>query len=172
MSVFQKCKMEHITPPRPRYSKEAPASGVAAERPYFDEQTLEGLRTGSIERAATLFVPRCAGGDVYENNCAHYLSNAFLLAGADDLKVPHSCIAARCGTSEERPIRARNMHCWFQQKAVRASRKLVKNDGFWAVFQLKEDEYWGGHVAIIDSDKWEYFGTGWYEEWEQYWYKW
>ena len=164
-------QMENIAPPEPRYSLDAPASGLTVELPYWDKQILE-LRAGSIEKAASMYVNSCAGGDAYENNCAHYLSNAFILSGAEGLGNAHTCIEARCGTAKKRPIRARNMRCWFQEKAAKNSREIVKNDGFWAVFQLKEEEYWGGHVAIIDSDRWNFFGTGWYEDWDQYWYKW
>ncbi len=164
--------MENYRPPEPRFSRASPKNALSDGSPLVDRGLIEGLAAGSIAKAAALYVDSCSGGDEYENNCAHFLSNAFILAGASDISSSHSCIEARCGTDEKRPIRARNMHCWFKEKATKTSTTIVKNDGFWAVFQLKESEYWGGHVAIIDSDNWKFYGTGWYEDWDQNWYKW
>jgi hypothetical protein len=136
-----------------------------------DDQAL--LSPGqTIEGAAKSFTEECAGGDRFANNCAHFLSNAFLLAGFNELKPAggHPCIKARCIRGFRRPIRARNMWCWFDSKAVRKGRDVRRNTGFWAVFQV--NSYWGGHVVIIDSDKWKYYGTGWYGDWSQYSYQW
>lgn len=164
--------MERIAPPAPTYSKDAPTQATEADRTAL-RQSLQTLRTGkTIAEAASLYSGYCKGGDVYQNNCAHFLSDAFILAGADDLASSHSCIEARCDTSSKRPIRARNMKCWFESRAVKTSDSIVKEAGYWAVFQLDENAYWGGHVAIIDSDSWKFFGTGWYENWKQYWYQW
>jgi len=41
-----------------------------------------------------------------------------------------------------------------------------------AVFQLDESVYWGGHVLIIDTDTGKYYGTASYPKWKQYCYKW
>jgi hypothetical protein len=64
------------------------------------------------------------------------------------------------------------MWCWFKTKASETGGEVARNTGLWAVFQLKENVYWGGHVAIIDSNTWKYYGTGWYSQWDQYAYKW
>src|SRR5262249_43882614 len=105
------------------------------------------------------------------NNCAHFLSDALMRAGFSDLEPPAECINARCGKSA-RPIRARDMWCWFKSRATKTSRTPTRNTGTWAVFQLDEQEYWGGHVVLLDSDAWKYYGTGWYSKWEQYLYQW
>jgi len=112
----------------------------------------------------------CEGGDRYDNNCAHFLSDAFIRAGFTELLPPNSHINARCPS--KRPIRARDMWNWFQWKATRTSRTIEKNTGWWAVFQLNEKAYWGGHVAVLDSGTGTYYGTGWYPNWDQYLYQW
>ncbi|ACA15974.1 hypothetical protein M446_1468 [Methylobacterium sp. 4-46] len=128
----------------------------------------------TLEGAAKMFSEKCSGGDEYTNNCAHFLSNAFIKAGFTELRDirTNKCIKARCGTSASRPIRARNMWCWFQAKARRHERMVEPNTGFWAVFQHIEGGYWGGHVVIIDTNRWKYYGTGWYSEWDQYAFQW
>ncbi|MEV0703819.1 hypothetical protein AB0I53_38710 [Saccharopolyspora sp. NPDC050389] len=115
----------------------------------------------------------CAGGDntAYANNCAHFLSNAFIRAGYAELSVANPHIHARC-TPGRRPLRARNMWSWLQEKAVRTSTTLQPNTGWWAVFQLKESAYWGGHVVLLDSDTWAYYGTSWHDDWGQHLYQW
>lgn len=164
--------MENLTPPKPVYTERSPKPALLEPGPLIDGDSLEAMRVGSIEKAASLYVDGCEGDDRYDNNCAHFLSNAFLLAGANDLSSDHDCVEARCGTIKKRPIRARDMKCWFASKAKETSRTIVENKGYWAVFQLKESEYWGGHVAIIVSDRWKFYGTGWYDDWDQFWYKW
>lgn len=112
----------------------------------------------------------CVCGSAYQNNCAHFLSDAFIRAGFTNLNPPNAHIKARCGS--KRPIRAREMREWFRSQAVRTSRQLEEGTGWWAVFQLNERRYWGGHVAVFDSDSWTYYGTGWFQDWDQYLYQW
>jgi len=44
--------------------------------------------------------------------------------------------------------------------------------GMWAVFELDESIYWGGHVVIVDTDAWTWHGTGIHWDWPQHAYKW
>jgi hypothetical protein len=158
--------MEDLAPPPPSSSPDAPQPAVVsiiAPKP---------LRVPNLESVATFWMNSCAGGDSYDNNCAHFLSDAFLRAGYSELLPSAACVSARCATAAKRPIRAREMWCWFQQKKTSESRKLQKGTGWWAVFQLNEKVYWGGHVVLFDSDQWTYYGTGWYPDWDQYLYKW
>lgn len=157
----------------------APTPGPGDLRPARPEdykrltaETAEA--TKSIAGAAMLFHSSCAGGDnqTYKNNCAHFLSDAFFRAGYEELASPNTCITARCGTEAARPIRARDMWCWFQKMATRRQIGMPKNEGFWAVFQLDEQQYWGGHVLIVDTNTGTYFGTGCYPDWDQYAYQW
>jgi hypothetical protein len=81
------------------------------------------------------------------------------------LMAPADCINARCGTAAKRPIRARDMWCWFKQMATEKRSSRPKKEGFWAIFQLDESAYWGGHVIIFDSDKNVFYGTADYPNW-------
>jgi hypothetical protein len=113
----------------------------------------------------------CAGGDSFINNSAHFLSNAFIGAGYTELLT----YGARCPA--HRPLRAREMHEWFKTKSStepsgESSTQLQRGTGWWAVFQLDEQVYWCGHVALLDSDNWVYYGTAWYGSWSQYLYRW
>jgi hypothetical protein len=162
--------MENIAPPAP------PAPGPGDPKPasaQSQKALIESLSlVKSIAGAAAAFNNKCASGDTFENNCAHYLSDAFIRAGYAQLNPPSACVQARCSTPSKRPIRARDMWCWFQSMATKNQSTLPSNDGFWAVFQLKESEYWGGHVVIINTDTGEYYGTGNYPQWDQHCYKW
>ena len=157
--------MESLSPPAPRLLPGAPQAGTAA-----DQRSLSAGTT--IEGAAKLFASSCEGNDSFDNNCAHFLSDAFIRTGFSELRNANGCINARCGTTAKRPIRARDMWCWFKSKANESGTTVKPNTGIWAVFQLNESEYWGGHVVIIDSQTWKYYGTGWYGDWDQYSYKW
>jgi len=64
------------------------------------------------------------------------------------------------------------MRDWFVEKALRTSTTLEKGTGWWAVFQLNAAVYWGGHVVLLDSDTWRFYGTGWRGDWNQYLYQW
>ena len=115
------------------------------------------------------------GGDHYANNCALYLSDAFFQAGFAELAAGQPAdhfITARCGSSAKRPIRARDIWQWFQSKAMQTNRTINRNTGIWAVFQLDEQVYWGGHVLIIDTDAWAGYGTGNHPDWSQYALRW
>lgn len=163
-------EMEHIAPPPP---PELGPDDPKPASPAHQKALLENLLLAkSIAGAAAVFNDKCASGDSFENNCAHYLSDAFIRAGYTELKPPSACIQARCGTASQRPIRARDMWCWFQNMATETQNTLPSNDGYWAVFQLNEAKYWGGHVVIIDTDTGTFYGTGNYPQWDQHCYKW
>lgn len=144
-----------------------PAKGSAADQAKLKEgNTLEG--------AAKLYAGSCAGGDTEANNCAHFLSDALIRCGYSELELASKppCVNARCAKSAKRPIRAKDMNCWFKSKATKTGKAVQKNTGFWAVFQLDENEYVGGHVVIVDSDNWKFYGTGWHGAWDQTSYQW
>ncbi|MGY1690617.1 hypothetical protein [Geodermatophilus sp. SYSU D01105] len=158
--------MEHIVPPPSAEFRRAPGLGNDLT------DTVELAAAPTLESVGARWTDSCAGGDRYANNCAHFLSDAFIRAGFAELAAPNPHIHARCGTSARRPIRARNLWSWFQSKATRTSRTLQRNTGWWAAFQLDERVYWGGHVAVWDSDADQPYGTGWYPHWNQYLYQW
>ncbi len=185
-------------PPEPVYMSGMPDKALSADQDALRrEVTPRGMfdvrrRRPSIARAAAMFDEKCAGGGAYGNNCAHFLSNAFILAGYTDLLRGQPYIAARCGNpdchppgAKGRPIRAKNMHEWFKVKGGPNKRlfpknssaefkRAMRNTGFWAVFEHDADAYWGGHVCIVDTNTWKVYGTGrhGYWDWAQYCYRW
>jgi hypothetical protein len=158
--------MEFVVPPP---SGEVPG---AAELRDDSRGTVELAVAGTLASVGAHWTDSCWGGDRYPNNCAHFLSDAFILAGFSELAAPNPHVHARCGTTAKRPIRARDLWSWFRSKATRSSRTLQWNTGWWAVFQVDETVYWGGHVAVWDSDTGAVYGTGWYPGWNQYLYQW
>lgn len=155
----------------------APAPGAPDEATPSHRRALLDLAqpSSTITGAAAAYRGSCVGGDRYANNCAHFLSDAFIRAGFTELAAGGSAsgfVHARCDTSAKRVIRARDMWAWFQSKATETATTLQKNTGLWAVFQLDEAQYWGGHVVIIDTDTWTWHGTASYPQWGQHAYKW
>jgi hypothetical protein len=140
---------------------------LATEGTIADQQLLTAGRT--LEGAAKAFTRSCECGHEYQNNCAHYLSNAFISVGFSQVGAPLECINARCPS--RRPIRAREFWCWLKATSAHHTTDLQPNTGFWVGFQLNESAYWGGHVAIIDTHTNKFYGTGWYPDWDQHFYK-
>ena len=154
--------------------------------PTLGEKTDQNALTAgvTIQGAAKVFTKSCEGGGSQSNNCAHYLSNAFIKAGFTDFDGDHDCVEARCSFAEQgyqkcsftagkpyRVTRAKDLRCWFKEKATSTATTVSKNTGFWAAYQ-EQASNGQGHVAIIDTNKWLYYGTGWYSAWSQEYYKW
>jgi hypothetical protein len=161
--------MEFVAPPQAVPTPDGPNPAPEVRRiPRLRHLLRRSLPTLSFVPAC--YMGSCEGGDQYANNCAHYLSDAFIRAGYTELQVSSM---ARCSTSAHRPIRAREMRSWFASKArVTLSVLPQQGSGTWAVFQLDESAYWGGHVVVLDANTWQYFGTGWYGNWAQECYQW
>ncbi|MFG2293761.1 hypothetical protein [Streptomyces sp. NPDC048603] len=159
--------MEYMAPPPAIELPSAPRYAGAGMAPAQAQVLAPPLST-----VGSFWTNRCVAGDAFVNNCAHFLSDAFIRAGYTELSDPNTHIKARCYTYARRPIRARNMWSWFKSKAVRTSHTPTRNTGWWAVFQLDESAYWGGHVVLFDSDTWTHYGTGWHGTWHQYMYQW
>jgi hypothetical protein len=160
---------EEIPPaPLPELSDEITLceTGLTTE-PSIEE--IEGYTSGdvgvlSMSRVRDKYYHGCTCRKSYANNCAHYLSNAFILAGYREL-LSSNLITHRC--SHGRPTRAQDMLKWFKAKKVGFYGSRVKrNTGIWAVYQEKPG--WR-HVVLIDSDRWKHSGTGDYHNWPVQW---
>lgn len=138
------------------------------------------LAADSLAAVAKFWSNSCVRGESEKNNCAHFLSDAFIRAGYTDLTKsggsPH--ITEWCDWDDTpkqsiaRTIRAKEMWKWFESKAKRSLRTKPVKDGFWAVFQW-DKTYSGGHVLLYDSNKNVVYGTGVYWNWsDQYFYQW
>lgn len=134
----------------------------------------------SLEGTCKAFERKCAGGGEFINNCAHFLSNAFIEAGYSELTKKQECVNARCDEDKtcnlgsylnHRIIKAKDLRCWFSSKAKKTADSVKKNSGFWAVYQQRSSDS-QGHVAIIDTKSWRYYGTGWFSSWTQEFYQW
>lgn len=159
--------MEDVAPPPMIFDPNAPS--LVSSKPGTD--SLKEALVTTLAGAMSAYNGTCTGGDSFDNNCAHFLSDAFIRSGFSELHNNNTHINARCSPAR-RPIRARDMWSWFQSKARRTSRVIARNTGIWAIFQINESEYWGGHVVLLNSDTWNYSGTGWYGQWDQYLYQW
>ncbi|MFF5922608.1 hypothetical protein ACFY8C_30390 [Streptomyces flavochromogenes] len=165
--------MEHMAPPPAIYVPGAPRYAAASEGPTAQVAPAQPrVLAPALSTVGSHWTHSCIAGDAFANNCAHFLSDAFIRAGYTELSASNPHIKARCYTYARRPIRARNMWSWFKTKAVRTSNTPTPNTGWWAVFQLDESVYWGGHVVLFDSDTCTYYGTGWHGTWHQYMYQW
>ncbi|MBG7697681.1 hypothetical protein HCJ76_06200 [Streptomyces sp. MC1] len=160
-------QMEHIAPPPTEEPAGAPRYAGGDTAQVTVPRVLPPLSS-----VGSCWTASCLGGDMFANNCAHFLSDAFIRAGYTELAMANPYIHARCYTPARRPIRARDMWAWFQNRAVRTSHTPMRNTGWWSVFQLDESVYWGGHVLLLDTDTWTYYGTGNHTTWQQYLYQW
>mgnify|MGYP001408018729 CR=1 FL=1 len=125
------------------------------------------------EEAFKNFTDSCTCGEDLGNNCAHYLSDAFIRAGYSELDGGKGGLyrrkKGRTVCKHGRPVRARELETWF---AAKAKQKSKKNDhskpGFWAVWQ-GGGTYWGGHVAVHEhkgkGTPHDVRGTGDYPQW-------
>jgi len=168
---------ESIVQPASLLTPDSPSEGTSA-----DQAKLKAGAT--LEGAAKVFDRACKGKvSSYENNCAHYLSDALIDAGFSDLSSAHSCVTHRCGSPEcasggKRPTRAKDMHCWFRSKDGRPVSSVQKGTGFYAVYQERQSDG-QGHVVILDSGSWKFYGTGWFEagqpapnDWKHEYFQW
>lgn len=135
----------------------------------------------TLASVATFWNNSCNLSDVEGNNCAHYLSDAFIRAGYPELKKvsanPH--ISLWCDWNDTvksdnaRPVRALDMKGWFDSMATRRATTKQSGNGFWAVYQERQSDG-QGHVLLYDSDNDVVYGTGGvgYWTWKQFFYQW
>jgi hypothetical protein len=158
---------ELISPLSVERSDAMPLAAVGAlVEPTLEEakRLEEGPGILSLRAVCDRYANRCVCGTTYQDNCAHFLSNAFILAGYSDL-LTSSIITARC--PQRRPIRAQDMLRWFQARQTGfLGSRIQRNTGIWATYQ--ETSGWR-HVVVIDTNRWLYYGTGDYHTWPVQW---
>ncbi|MFI8735364.1 hypothetical protein ACIGKM_05565 [Ectopseudomonas toyotomiensis] len=131
---------------------------------YVKELDSSSVGILSLNNVGSRYYNGCTCGGRYDNNCAHFLSNAFILAGYRDL-LTSSIITARC--SHGRPIRAQDMLRWFQAKNTGFhGGRIQRNSGWWATYQETRGAQ---HVVVIDANNWVHYGTGDYHTWPTQW---
>lgn len=164
---------ENLTAPKEQIRDGDPSKWSTSSKAVLSAgQTLEG--------ACKKFDGKCSGGGSFLNDCAHFLSDAFIDAGFSELNQSQICVEVRCNQDStcdlganlnHRVIRAKNLRCWFAEKASKTATSIGENSGFWATYQERASDG-QGHVAIIDTNSGTYYGTGWYSDWRQEYYQW
>jgi len=170
-------RFEAILQPASLLTRDSPVEGSVT-----DQAKLKAGKT--LEGTAKVFERACKGkASGYANNCAHYLSDAFIDAGFSDLFSPHDCVTHRCSAPEcnsggKRPTRAKDMRCWFLEKDKTPTSSVQKGTGFYAVHQKRQSDG-QEHVVILDSNNWKFYGTGWFEagqpapdDWKHEYFQW
>src|SRR5262249_960283 len=145
---------ENYAPPTPMFIDGAPKP--AAGRTKIYELDVSARSAPKLSNVAEVWDPSCRdcsganpsscckGQQKYDNNCAHFLSDALIRAGFHELVTDpklYKCDKSTCKVpTDRRPIRAREMWEWFKRKAQLKHEKIKwdqipKNSGWWAVFQ-------------------------------------
>lgn len=148
------------------------AAGSCAPSDRAPEDDEAGLKLGALARtiqgAYESYRNECECGKRYDNNCAHYLSNAFIKAG---FSMPDG---EKCGKG--RLIRAKEMLTWFQSMKKDFHEGHPQKAGYYAVYQ---EEGGQGHVCIhreySSGGRWGFDvkGTGDFSAWGVNWhYRW
>jgi len=120
-----------------------------------------------FKAVAAAYNGTCASNQRLSNNCAHYLADAIIRAGNDDL-LTSELVTQRCAAG--RPIRAQDMLKWFQANATEFHLGIPENDGLWFGYQEKPGRR---HVLLLDSDTGRYYGTDHCKDWPVQWfYRW
>ena len=104
----------------------------------------------SLADAFNRYRGQCDCGEHLENNCAHFLSDALIRAGYNELdggvgglyRRRNGRIVCKAG----RPVRARELRDWFAGRATDTTDREPNDNRYWAVYQ--HDGYPGGHVVI------------------------
>lgn len=113
------------------------------------------------------YTGKCVGGQRESNNCAHFLSDAFIRAGYREL-LTRRAVSERCRCGAGRVVRAQDMLKWFQEKSERFQVGTpAKGTGMWAVYQEKPNRR---HVLLFDANTGKYYGTDNCVNWPVQWY--
>lgn len=141
------------------------STGCASQsRTRFQPIPWRGSEPGLAE-VAKRYQRGCECGTRLSNNCAHYLSNAFIRAGYKEL-LSSRHVSERCAAG--RPVRAQDMLKWFQSKSKRFHNGIPsRGTGLWAVYQEKPNRR---HVLLLDSNTGRYYGTDNCVDWPVQWY--
>ena len=120
----------------------------------------------SFQKAWNNFSRSCACGhgyDEFDDNCAHFLSNALILGGFNEIDGGDGGnlreVNGFCVCRGGRPIRAKELRAWFRRKWNYHSKPV--RDGIILVYQ--EDVVGTGHVLLQEYRNGAYVdhkGTG------------
>ncbi|MCE7070884.1 hypothetical protein LZG74_11255 [Dyadobacter sp. CY327] len=176
---------DHLVTATPKPQKGDPR--LATNKDISALKKLKPLARTIASAAANWTMPNgvCTLGSTPPNNCAHYLSDAFIKAGYSELIRKNSegggIFTQWCDTitppyqykENARPIRALDMKNWFNSISTKRETTKQSGRGFWAVYQKRQSDG-QEHVLIYDSDNDVVYGTGGigYWTWSQFFYQW
>ena len=157
--------------PSPLGTLDIPQSTVSGRndsRLYSDEfyeraKVLPSVTTAWMERVFDSYSNSCTCGTHYDNNSAHFLSNAMAVNGCS---FPSGL--AKCPTG--RPIRAKELRDWFRRISTGyAQNHDSLSSGYWFVYQESGGQ---GHVLVHReaSASYAWRGTGDYPFWSTQWH--
>ena len=128
----------------------------------------------SLQTSFDKYTNSCVCGYAYDNNCAHYLSNAMILGGFSEINGGNGAnfriVNGFCVCRSGRPVRAKEMRDWFGRKWTYHS--TPPTNGICLVYQESSGQ---GHVLLKkyqDGRSIGHAGTGDYPSWpiQQYYY--
>ena len=124
----------------------------------------------SLQTVFSGYTDSCACGTAYENNCAHFLSNALIKGGfsainggnGGDLRTRNGFCVCPSG----RPIRAKELRAWFGRKWTRHTKP---QNGLNLMYQEQGGQ---GHVLLKKYPEGNWVGRGDHGNWntQEYYY--
>lgn len=142
--------------------------------PAFSYLTLGGVRPKDpsarltatfLQESFSLYRGRCECGAAYDNNCAHFLTDAMIRAG-----LPQQFPGAYAKCAQGRLIRAKECLAWFKSFSTGfAQNHSGISSGYWFVYQESGGQ---GHVCIHheSSSQYEWRGTTDLPSWPVQWH--
>ena len=115
----------------------------------------------SLQNAFSSYTDSCACGTEYENNCAHFLSNALIKGGFSAINGVGSVFAPG-----GRPIRAKELRAWFGRNWTRHTKP---RNGLNLMYQEQGGQ---GHVLLKKYPEGNWVGRGDHGNWnfQEYYY--
>ncbi len=105
----------------------------------------------ALAEAFDAFTLSCPCGEDLGNNCAHFLSNALINAGYDELDGGVGGLYRRRGgrlvCRHGRPVRAAELRAWFAEQASATNSGEPDDSNYWAVYQRRATDG-QGHVVL------------------------
>lgn len=173
----------HSVTPAPPVLQRQPDENAPDEEPYREAPEPVGISVAPVEEdeagvlqrslATTFsgFSRECPCGEDLGNNCAHYLSDALIDAGYDELDggegARYRKRNGRIVCKHGRPVRAKELRDWFADQASTTESGEPDDSRYWAVYQERSVDG-QGHVVLhhhTTDEGYDWAGTGDYPSW-------
>lgn len=173
----------HSVAPAESVLQRQPDENAPDEEPYREAPEPVGISVAPVEEdeagvlqrslATTFsgFSRECPCGEDLGNNCAHYLSDALIDAGYDELDggegARYRKRNGRIVCKHGRPVRAKELRDWFADQASTTESGEPDDSRYWAVYQERSADG-QGHVVLhhhTTDEGYDWAGTGDYPSW-------